>query len=112
MIYAIGLIGGLLGGMFGAGSGLIILPAMIKFLKVDEYKARGTTLAVVLIITVASAFMYYKNNFFDFSIATYIIIGGIIGGYLGAKIMRKISKFWLSIFFYTFMIFVGFRMIL
>ena len=63
LVYAIGLIGGLLGGMFGAGSGLIILPAMIKFLKVDEYKARGTTLAVVLIITVASAFMYYKNNF-------------------------------------------------
>lgn len=112
MIYAIAAVGGLLGGLFGAGSGLIILPAMVSILKVDEYKARGTTLAVVLFITIASSVIYYKNNFFDFSIAVYIIIGGIIGGVIGAKIMKKISKFWLSIFFYAFMIFVGFRMII
>lgn len=85
---------------------------MVKFLNVDEYQARGTTLATVLIITVASSIMYYKNNFFDFNIAIYIIIGGILGGYLGAKLMRKIPKSYLSIFFYAFMIFMGIKMIL
>lgn len=85
---------------------------MVNFLNVDEYKARGTTLATVLIITLASSVMYYKNNFFDFNIAVYIIMGGILGGYLGAKLMRKIPKFYLSVFFYAFMIFMGIKMIL
>ena len=112
MIYAIAAAGGILGGLFGAGSGLIILPAMVNILKIDEYKARGTTLAVVLVITIISSFFYYKNNYFDFEIAPYIICGGIIGGIVGAKIMYKIPKFWLSLSFYLFMIFIAIRMII
>ena len=112
MIYAIGAIGGILGGLFGAGSGLILLPAMVSILKIDEYKARGTTLAVVMLITIVSSFFYYQNNYFDFRIAPYIVVGGIIGGFVGAKIMHKIPKFCLSLSFYLFMIFIAIRMIL
>ena len=111
MIYAIGAIGGILGGLFGAGSGLIILPAMVNMMKVDEYKARGTTLAVVMFITIVSSFFYYQNNYFDFKIAPYIIAGGVLGGFFGAKLIKKIPKFWLSLSFYLFMIFIAIRMI-
>ena len=69
---------------------------MVSLLKVDEYKARGTTLTIVMAITIISSFFYYKNNYFDFKIAPYIVLGGIIGGIIGAKIMHKIPKFWLS----------------
>lgn len=112
MIYVIAIVGGILGGLFGAGSGLIILPAMVSILKIDEYKARGTTLALTMIITIISSFFYYENNYFDFKIAPYIIVGGIIGGFVGAKIMHRIPKFWLSLSFYLFMIFIAIRMII
>ena len=85
MVYLIGIIGGILGGVFGAGSGLVLLPAMIHFLKIDEYKGRGTTLCIVLIITIASSFFYYKNNFIDFKIAIYAAIGGVLGGFIRSK---------------------------
>lgn len=111
MLFVIAIAGGVLGGLFGAGSGLVILPAMINFLKVDDYKARGTTLAVVMVITVISSFFYYRNDYFNFEIAPYIILGGILGGFCGAKVMAKIPKFWLSITFYLFMLFVAIRMI-
>lgn len=110
MIYAIAVTGGFFGGFFGAGSGLIILPAIINFLKVDDYKARGTTLSVVMVITLISSFFYYRNNYFDFEVAPYIILGGMIGGFFGAKIMAKIPKFWLSLSFYLFMLFVSVKM--
>ena len=84
---------------------------MVHFLKLDEYIARGTTLVIVLSITIASSFFYYKNNFFDFDIALYIILGGIVGGIIGAKIMKRIPKLYLSLGFYAFMIFVAMRMI-
>lgn len=111
MAYLIGSIGGLLGGLFGSGSGLIILPAMIKFLKVDEYTARGTTLTVVLCIVLSSAFFYYKNNYFDWKLGIYTAIGGIIGGILGAKWMKNIPKFWLSFLFELFVIGISLMMI-
>lgn len=111
MAYLIGSIGGLLGGMFGSGSGLIILPAIIKFLKLDAYTARGTTLVTVLFIAISSTFFYYKNNYFDFKLGIYTAIGGILGGIVGAKLAKKISKFWLSIIFNTFVIIVSIIMI-
>ena len=111
MAYLIGSIGGLLGGLFGSGSGLVILPAIIKFLKVDEYSARGTTLITVLFIVISSAFFYYKNNYFNLELGIYTAIGGIVGGLLGAKLMKNIPKFWLSIMFEIFIIIIAIMMI-
>lgn len=111
MIYVIGLIGGLIGGLFGAGSGMIILPGIVNVLKENEYRSRGTTLIIVLIITLVSSMFYYKNNYFDFKSSIYTIIGGCAGGFLGAKLMKKIPKFWLSTVFYIFMVFVGIKML-
>lgn len=112
MAYLIGSIGGLLGGLFGSGSGLIILPAIIKFLKVDEYTARGTTLITVLFIVMSSAFFYYKNNYFNLELGIYTAIGGVIGGLVGAKLTKNIPKFWLSIMFEIFVIIIAVMMIL
>ena len=111
MAYLIGAVGGLLGGLFGSGSGLIILPAIIKFLKVDEYTARGTTLTTVLFIVISSAFFYYKNNYFNLNLGIYTAIGGIVGGMIGAKLTKKIPKFWLSFIFYVFVIIISLMMI-
>ena len=111
MAYLIGSIWGLLGGLFGSGLGLIILPAIIKFLKLDEYSARGTTLITVLFIVLSSSFLYYKNNYFDFKLGVYTAIGGIIGGAIGAKVMKNIPKFWLSIMFEIFIIVIALMMI-
>ena len=111
MAYLIGGIGGLLGGLVGSGSGLIILPAIIKFLKVDEYVARGTTLITVLFIVISSSFFYYKNNYFNWELGIYTAIGGSIGGLLGAKLMKNIPKFWLSLIFELFVIVISLMMI-
>ena len=111
MAYLIGAVGGLLGGLFGSGSGLIILPAIIKFLKVDEYVARGTTLITVLFIVISSAFFYYKNNYFNLELGIYTAIGGIIGGVIGAKVMKNIPKFWLTLIFEIFVIVISIMMI-
>lgn len=112
MVYAIGILGGFVSGFFGAGGGLIILPALIKMLNLDEYKARGTTLATILIAILVSAIFYSKFDYFDFKLSIKVAIGGIIGGFIGAKLVRKISKIWLSIIFDFFLMYVSLKMIL
>ncbi len=111
MVYVVGVLGGFVSGFFGAGGGLIILPALIRILKLDEYKARGTTLATILIAILVSSIFYSKFNYFDFAMSLKIAIGGIIGGFIGAKIVEKFSRFWLSITFDIFLLYVSLKMI-
>ncbi|MBQ8299653.1 MAG: sulfite exporter TauE/SafE family protein [Clostridia bacterium] len=111
MVYVIGLIGGFVSGFFGAGGGLILLPAMVNILKVDEYKARGTTLASIFVATLIASIFYAQNNYFDMSLSLKLAIGGIVGGFLGAKITNKIPKDILAIAFNIFLLYVSIRMI-
>ena len=53
-----------------------------------------------------------KYNYFDLSLSLKVAGGGIIGGFLGAKLVDKISKFWLSIVFDIFLIWAAINMIL
>ena len=111
MVYVVGVLGGFVSGFFGAGGGLIILPALIRILKLDEYKARGTTLATILIAILVSSIFYSKFNYFDFGMSLKIAIGGIIGGFIGAKVVEKFSRFGLSIIFDIFLLYVSLKMI-
>ena len=45
---AIGLVTGFANGLFGSGGGTIVVPAMERFLKVEEHKAHATAIAVIL----------------------------------------------------------------
>ena len=112
MVYIIGILGGFVSGFFGAGGGLIVLPALVRILKVDEYKARGTTLASILVAILVSSIFYMKYNYFDLNLSIKVAIGGVIGGILGAKLVDKIPKVWLSIIFDIFLIWASINMIL
>ena len=92
--------------------GLIILPALVYFLNLDEYKARGTTLATTLVATLITSIFYAKNNYFDLELSFKIVIGGIIGGYLGAKYTKKIPEKTLAIIFHIFLMYMSIKMII
>ena len=94
------------------GGGLVLLPAMIEFLKVDDYKARGTTLATVFIATLVASIFYSRENYFDFIVILPRILGGVIGGYIGAKLTNKLPKEVLNVIFNSFLIFVAVRILM
>lgn len=94
------------------GGGLILLPAMIQFLKVDDYKARGTTLATIFIATLVASIFYSQENYFDWKFILPLTIGGVIGGYIGAKLTNKLPKEILNVAFNLFLIFVALRILM
>jgi len=112
MAYLIGLFAGIISGFFGTGGGLIIHPALTSILKLDEYKARGTTLITVFPAVLVASVFYASYHYIDFNIAIKVMIGGGIGGYLGAKTMKKIPKFWLAITFDIFLIIASIKIII
>lgn len=112
MVCFIGLFAGFISGFFGTGGGLLIHPALTRILKLDEYKARGTTLITVFPAVLIASIFYANYNYFDWKKIIYVVIGGIIGGFIGAKIMAKIPRFWLAITFDIFLIIASIKMII
>lgn len=108
----IGIITGFANGLFGAGGGTIVVPAIEKFLKVEAHKAHATAIAIILPLSILSTFIYGKGVNMDAKVVFYVSIGGIIGGYIGAKLLNKLSTKWLHKIFGTFMIVAAVRMIL
>ncbi len=110
MVYIIGVMGGFLSGFFGTGGGLLILPALIHIIKMEETKARGTTLVTVFVAVLVASIIYSNNHYFNWKIAVPLVLGGIIGGLLGAKLVLKISKQVLTLLFDFFLIYTAFKM--
>lgn len=92
ILLAIGLVAGILGGMFGIGGGLVIVPALIFLLKMKQFDALGTSLAALIPpVGLLGAFEYYQNGHMNLKYAIVIALGLFIGFYFGAKITLGMS---------------------
>ena len=107
----IGLIAGLVSGFFSTGGGLILVPAFLYILGMDSQKARGTSVFCILPMVLTSSIFYYKGNFINWNTAVLCGIGGAIGGYIGAKLSKRLPEKSLTIAFTIFIIYVAIKMI-
>ena len=82
------------------------------FLNMDSQKARGTSVFCILPMLLTSSFFYYKGNFINWKISILCGIGGAIGGYIGAKLLKRLPEKVLKIAFTIFLIYVSLKMIL
>lgn len=110
LLIVLGIIAGIINGMFSTGAGLVLVPAFMYLLKMDEYKSRGTSIFVIFIFCIINLIIYWNEFSFDISIIP-IIIGGIFGTIVGMKLVYKINKNLLSIIFAIFTIIMGIGMI-
>ena len=94
------------------GGGMIIVPSFTRLFKMNETEARATSVFVILPMVITSGLFYYINNYIDWNIAIKCAFGGIIGGYIGAKLLKKLSDTILKIIFILFLIYVSFKMII
>lgn len=106
----IGLVGGFLNGLFGAGGGTILVPSMEKFLGLEEHKAHATAISIILPLSVISLVVYWYKGELIWQSALMASIGGVLGGAIGAKFLSKISGKWLRCIFGVFMVIAGGRM--
>ena len=108
----IGFIAGLVSGFFSTGGGLILVPSFLYLLEMDSQKARGTSVFCILPMVLTSSIFYYKGNFINWKVAILCGIGGVIGGYIGAKLLKKLPEKYLKIAFTIFLIYVSIKMII
>lgn len=108
----VGLLAGIISGLFSAGGGMIVVPALIHILRIEDSKARATSVFAILPMVITSGILYYKNNYINWDLGIKCAIGGAIGGAIGAKLLGKLSAKTLKIAFVFFLIYTSIRMII
>ncbi len=108
----IGVIAGILSGIFGIGGGVIIVPALIYILGFSQHQATGTSLAVLLPpIGLAAVLEYYRHGHVDLKAALIIALSALLGAWLGAILANKLSDAVLRLGFGIFVVTIGFYII-
>jgi uncharacterized protein len=95
----VGLAAGLLGGLFGVGGGLIVVPGLVGLAGMDRRLAHGTSLAATLPIAAASLITYLSHGNVDWAVALFLAIGAIVGAVLGTHLLQIIPKNMLVVVF-------------
>lgn len=111
-LIAIGFITGIVNGLFGSGGGTIIVPSLVFLVKMEDYKAHATAISIILPLSIISTIIYLKSNIVKFNIGYIIAIGGIIGSFIGAKLLKKIPNLVLRKIFGIIIIITAIRMII
>ena len=89
---AIGVVTGFLSGAFGIGATAFIQISLMLFFGISLYNAIGTTMLVILPISLSGGLGYLVNGHLDFYILGQTLCGLTIGAYFGAKLTRLASR--------------------
>lgn len=104
IVSVIGLVAGILGGFFGVGGGVLIVPALVLIFGFDQHIATGTSLGALLPpVGLLGAMEYYRHGDVNIGYAAVIAAGLLVGGYLGAFVAVKIPALTLKRAFAVFL---------
>lgn len=109
----IGLVGGTIGGMLGVGGGVIVVPALVLGLALDQKVAQGTSLAVMVPMALMGATRYALNPDIKLSwtVIACLIPCALIGVNIGSSIAAMLPVTVLRRIFAVFVVGVGIRML-
>lgn len=100
ILLLVGLMAGALSGFVGIGGGIIIVPAMIYFLHLNQMQAQGISLAVLMLpVGILGVMNYYKAGHINFNYSIVIAAGFVIGSYYGSKYALKLPEYKIKFIF-------------
>ena len=111
-LLAIGLLAGFMSSMIGIGGGILIVPALVMVFSMDQLKAQGTSLAMLLPpIGVLGVWQYYKNGHADLRMAGILCIAFVLGSFFGGKVVMSLDKGLVKKIFAFFLILIALKML-
>ena len=103
----IGIVAGILSGMFGIGGGVVIVPALVLLAGFSIVEANGTSLAALLLpVGIFACIQYYKAGLLNVKISGTIAFGLLCGVYFGAELAIFIDSALLKQFYGIFLLYV------
>lgn len=109
----LGLGAGVVSGMFGVGGGIVIVPALVAFLKFDQKVAVGTSLGALLLpVGLGGVISYYQAEKLNVQAAALIAAGLVVGALGGARLALGLPSTTVKRLYGIFLLLVGLRFLL
>jgi uncharacterized protein len=90
LVWAGSLIAGFLGALTGLGGGVVLVPLLTLFFKVDLHYAIGASLVSVIATSSGSAAAYVEEGFSNIRLAMFLEIATTVGALLGAFLTAQV----------------------
>lgn len=92
LLLIVGVLTGVLSGVFGVGGGFVIVPALVLFSGMSIHRAVGTSLMVISLVSVSGvASQLWTGRAISPAVTVLFVIGGIAGLFAGQQIGRRLS---------------------
>jgi uncharacterized membrane protein YfcA len=93
IVLLLGLAVGVLVGLLGIGGGVVLVPALVYLVHMDQHLAQGTSLFILLPpVGLGALREYWKQGQVDLRAGILCALGMLVGGYLGGWIAVPIAS--------------------
>jgi len=101
---------GAVNGLFGAGGGMLCVPALTAQ-GLPQTRAQATTIAVILPLSILTTAAYLFHGSVD-AHWWLVLLGALPGGWIGGKLLPRVGDVWLCRIFSASMVAAGVQMLL
>ena len=92
-IVLLGLAAGILVGLMGIGGGVVVVPALVYLVAMDQHVAQGTSLFILLPpLGLGALAVYWKKGKVDLPAGISCAIGFLLGGWFGGHMAVELSS--------------------
>ncbi|MCB1234531.1 MAG: sulfite exporter TauE/SafE family protein [Verrucomicrobiae bacterium] len=105
--FLIGALGGVIAALCGVGGGVVMVPAFVLLLGVDQKHAIATSLAVIAPTAIVAITKNIGNNFVDWKLFVPTAIGACLFAFFAADAVKSLSNATLTRIFGSVMIVIG-----
>jgi uncharacterized protein len=113
LVAVIGLVGGVVSGLFGVGGAVVIVPALVLLVHLPQHTANGTSLVALLLpVGLLGALQYYRRGEVNLAYGAVIAVGLFVGAFLGAKLAGTLPDATLRRGFGAFLLLVAGKLLL
>jgi len=89
-----------MGGLLGVGGGFIMVPLQVMWTGMPQRHANANSLVAIIPLAIAALPIYYFRKGapeVDLHLALFLVIGRVVGAYIGARMLKRIPERALSI---------------
>ncbi|NWK55121.1 sulfite exporter TauE/SafE family protein [Verrucomicrobiaceae bacterium N1E253] len=109
----IGMAAGLLGALCGVGGGIVMVPAYVTILKLEQKQAVATSLACIVIIAIISTLNNArKPDLIDWRMVALTAGAAALAAWFGTDLMHKLSNQHLTRLFGVVLLVFGVKMLM
>ena len=109
----VGFAGGFVGGGLGLGGGAIMVPLLVYLVGLTQHQAQGTVIGLLTVpVFLAAACRYHAAGNLRLDITGFMIIGFIVGSFLGAHFVQYLPAPMLKKVFGVALVLIGIKIVL